>query len=290
VLDNCAAVSNPDQVDQDNDGLGDACDPCPDDATNTCDKQADLSISKDDGVTSVTAGGSVTYTIAATNAGPDAVTGATVEDTLPGGLTDITWSCAGIDGGTCSAAGSGNINDTVNLPVTASVTYTVHATVSPSANGSLSNTAKITPPAGTTDPDPEDATDTDTDTIEVADSDGDGLDDQKETALKSTYACLDVQRRDSDGDGIGDGQELAGLTIKQYYSTNGDNPRNRRLIGNREGQTAGVPQGHRRRWVDRRARGLRHDPQPTHRPIPGGWRCLRDQPAQDEPGEAGYGR
>ena len=74
----------------------------------------------------VTAGGSVTYTIAASNAGPSNATGATVADTFPAALT-ATWTCVGAGGGTCTAAGSGNINDTVNLPAGGSVTYTVTA-------------------------------------------------------------------------------------------------------------------------------------------------------------------
>ena len=76
---------------------------------------ADLSITKTDGVTTAMPGGSVTYTITASNAGADAVTGATVADTFPAILT-CTWTCVGAGGGTCTAAGSGNINDTVNLP------------------------------------------------------------------------------------------------------------------------------------------------------------------------------
>ncbi|HEV8578167.1 MAG TPA: ExeM/NucH family extracellular endonuclease [Thermoanaerobaculia bacterium] len=102
----------------------------------------DLSITKTDGVTSVTAGGSVTYTIVASNSGPDSVTGATVSDTFPASLT-CTWTCAGAGGGTCTASGSGNINDTVNLPATASVTYTASCTLSPSATGTLTNMATV---------------------------------------------------------------------------------------------------------------------------------------------------
>ena len=112
---------------------------------------ADLSITKTDGVTTATPGGSVTYTITATNpAGADPVTGVTVADTFPAVLT-CTWTCAGAGGGTCTAAGSGNINDTtVTLPAGSSVTYTATCTISAAATGTLSNTATVTG-AGVTD-------------------------------------------------------------------------------------------------------------------------------------------
>ena len=115
------------------------------------DNNADLAITKTDGVTTATAGGSVTYTITASNAGPGNASGATVADTFPAVLTG-TWTCVAAGGGTCTASGSGNINDTVNLPAGGSVTYTVSATVSPAATGTLSNTATVTAPAGVTDP------------------------------------------------------------------------------------------------------------------------------------------
>lgn len=123
---------------------------------------ADLSITKTDGVTSVTAGGSTTYTIVASNAGPSGVTGATVADTFPASLT-CTWTCAGAGGGTCTASGSGNINDTVNLPSGGSVTYTAVCAISPSATGTLANTATVN--SATSDPTPGNNTATDTDTI-----------------------------------------------------------------------------------------------------------------------------
>jgi uncharacterized repeat protein (TIGR01451 family)/fimbrial isopeptide formation D2 family protein len=112
----------------------------------------------------VPAGGSVTYTIAASNAGPSNATGATVADTFPASLT-CTWTCVGAGGGTCTAAGSGNINDTVNLPVSGSVTYTASCTVSASATGTLANTATVTAPAGVTDPVPGNNSATDSDTL-----------------------------------------------------------------------------------------------------------------------------
>src|SRR4029077_14870787 len=83
--------------------------------TDTLAASADLSITKTDGVTSVNAGGSTTSTITGSTTGPSTATGATVADTFPASLT-CTWICAGASGGTCTASGSGNIKDTVNLP------------------------------------------------------------------------------------------------------------------------------------------------------------------------------
>jgi uncharacterized repeat protein (TIGR01451 family) len=125
---------------------------------------ADLAITKTDGVTTATAGGSVTYTITASNAGPSDAPGATVADTFPASLT-ATWTCVGAGGGTCTASGSGNINDSVNLPSGSSVTYTASATIS-AATGTLSNTATVTAPAGVTDPTPGNNSATDFDTID----------------------------------------------------------------------------------------------------------------------------
>src|SRR4029077_6656729 len=102
--------------------------------------QADLAVTKTDGVTTATPGGSVTYTITASNAGPSSATGSTVADPFPASLT-CTWTCVGAGGGTCTASGSGNLNDTVSLPSGGSVTYTASCMISASATGTLSNTA-----------------------------------------------------------------------------------------------------------------------------------------------------
>jgi uncharacterized repeat protein (TIGR01451 family) len=133
--------------------------------TDTLTPQADLVITKTDGVSTAIPGTSVTYTITASNAGPSAAPGATVVDTLPGTLSGATWTAVGAGGGTASATGSGSINETVNLPVGGSVTYTVTGTVSASALGTLSNTATISTPGGVTDPTAGNNSATDTDTL-----------------------------------------------------------------------------------------------------------------------------
>lgn len=127
---------------------------------------SDVSISVSDGATAEVPGTSVTYTITASNAGPDAVSRATVSDTFQAPLSSCHWTCAGGAGGACSSAGTGNINDnTVTLPVGGTATYTATCTLPTSATGTLSNTATITDPTGVTDPSPGNNSSTDSEAL-----------------------------------------------------------------------------------------------------------------------------
>ena len=126
---------------------------------------ADLAITKSDGVASAVPGQSVTYTIVVTNSGPSDVTGATVTDTLPAAIASATWTCVAGGGGSCTASGAGSIGDTVNLPVGATLTYALVASIAPGATGTLANTATVTPPASVTDPNPSNNSATDTDML-----------------------------------------------------------------------------------------------------------------------------
>lgn len=140
--------------------------------TNTPAASADLQITKTDNATHYVADATKTYVIVVTNNGPSNVTSATVTDAftnqniLPG---SPTWTCSGTGGGTCTASGSGNINDSVNLPAGASVTYLVDITVVPSPSGPLENTATVSAPSGVTDPVPGNNTATDSDTLITTD-------------------------------------------------------------------------------------------------------------------------
>ena len=133
--------------------------------TDTLALFADLSITKTDGLTTVTPGGTTTYTITASNAGPSAAPGSTVSDSFPAACTSVSWTCAGAGGGTCTASGSGNLGDVVNLPVSGSVTYTATCSVDAAATGSLVNTATVSVAGGVTDPNPANNSATDTDTL-----------------------------------------------------------------------------------------------------------------------------
>lgn len=115
---------------------------------------ADLQITKIDDLASVVPGASITYDIVVTNAGPDDVTGAVVADVLPTALTGATFTATGTGGAVnFDASGSGDINDTVDLPSGSSITYVVTATISADATGTLVNTATVSAPVGVDDSD-----------------------------------------------------------------------------------------------------------------------------------------
>ncbi len=124
---------------------------------------ADLSITKTNGTLSSSAGGTTTYTIVASNAGPDAANSATVADTFPAACTAVSWTCVGAGGGTCNASGSANINSVVNLPAGGSTTFTAMCSIAPLATGTLTNTATVS--SAVADPNPANNAATDTDTI-----------------------------------------------------------------------------------------------------------------------------
>jgi len=128
---------------------------------------ADLQITKTDGVLTYTPGGApLTYTITVTNNGPSAVIGATVTDVFSAQIASASWTCssASTPVGTCAASGAGNINETVDLPVNASVTFIVTANTSANALGVISNTAAVAVPSGVTETNAGNNTATDSDT------------------------------------------------------------------------------------------------------------------------------
>ena len=99
---------------------------------------------------------------------PSDVSGAGVSDTFPASFTGVTFTATQSGGASgFTAAGSGNINDTVTLPAASTVTYKAIGTLSSAATGTLSNTATVTAPSGVTDPDLANNSATDTDAIKI---------------------------------------------------------------------------------------------------------------------------
>jgi LPXTG-site transpeptidase (sortase) family protein len=137
-------------------------------ATLTANDAADLSITKSDGRLAFVRSQTVVYNIVVTNNGPSDATGASVIDTLPSSLTNATWTCAADTGASCTASGSGNIDDTsVNIPANKKVTYTVTAIVDSGATTDIVNKAVVLPPAGLNDSNLDNNAATDTDQLNM---------------------------------------------------------------------------------------------------------------------------
>ncbi len=115
---------------------------------------ADLAVSKSDGGALAVPGKPLSYTISATNHGPEDVFGARLNDPFPAELNVVKWSCVATPGSLCTPEGSGDIADSVDLQSGGTAIYTATGMVVEGAVGPIANTASIAAPAGTGDPEP----------------------------------------------------------------------------------------------------------------------------------------
>src|SRR5262249_22618065 len=128
--------------------------------------QADLSITNTDGVTGFVPGGSTTYNIIVSNAGPSTAVASTVTDLFPSAISSVSWTAVASAGSSVGAAtGIGNISPPVPLLPAGPAIFTAVAQLSPPATGALVNTATVSPPPGLLDTTPANNTATDTDTL-----------------------------------------------------------------------------------------------------------------------------
>ncbi|MGE0101036.1 MAG: DUF11 domain-containing protein [Blastocatellales bacterium] len=158
---NAATVTVPNGVTDPTPGNNNATD------TDTLVRNADLAITKSNNSNGVVAGSETTYSIVVTNNGPSAVTGAQVQDPIPGYLTDATWNCTASTGSSCAApSGNGGINTTVDLLPGGTATFLLKATVAASTTvDPIVNAATVSVPNGVTDPTPGNNTATDSDPL-----------------------------------------------------------------------------------------------------------------------------
>ena len=119
------------------------------------DNRGDVKVTLTDGQIQVNAGSSITYTLTVANDGPASIDSITVTDTIPGILSNISWTCTPTSGASCTPSGSMyNINDVVNIPAGGNIIYTITGVIPLSAVGSLSNTASADLPAAYVDLNP----------------------------------------------------------------------------------------------------------------------------------------
>jgi uncharacterized repeat protein (TIGR01451 family) len=119
-------------------------------ATTVNPATADLTLTKTDSPDPVPANGSLTYTLLVFNNGPDPATSVVLTDTLPAG---VALASASPNQGSCT----GTATITCNLgTINANASATVTIVVTPSAPGTLNNTASVT--ANEVEPNPTDNT------------------------------------------------------------------------------------------------------------------------------------
>lgn len=125
----------------------------------------DLVVTKTDGQTSYQSGTTVQYTIVITNNGPSAANGVNVSDARPSQITSWTWTCDPSTPPayqcTSDASNPATFADSLDLPASASVTYTVSAQIGDAVSGDLVNSVTATASAK---PDLNSADNTATDT------------------------------------------------------------------------------------------------------------------------------
>lgn len=119
---------------------------------------ADISIAKNYSVTVVDAGNPISYSFDVTNAGPNTDPAVGVANTFPANSCTYTSVAAGGATGN-TAAGAGNLAETLSMPSGSSVTYSAECSVAATGISTLTNTVTVT---GSFDPDTNNNSVTDT--------------------------------------------------------------------------------------------------------------------------------
>ena len=129
-------------------------------------KAADVAVTLTDGAATATAGSPITYTLVVTNGGPGTAS-VNVADSTPATLTTVSWSCVANASASCGvpASGTGNIAAVgSSVQSDGTLTFTIKATVSSLATGTLTVTGSATVTNTTQVADPNAANNSATDT------------------------------------------------------------------------------------------------------------------------------
>lgn len=133
------------------------------DATTELALEADVRIDKEWTTATATAGGTASFTLVVTNAGPSIAPDVTIADSLPGGMTVTSASGTGV---TCNPPGTGSVSCSADLPMApgSSLTITVDVDVPADlAAGQLNNAATVASTANDRNP----SNNTDVDGIDI---------------------------------------------------------------------------------------------------------------------------
>lgn len=127
---------------------------------------ADLSVTVRNSVQVVNAGSEVEYVIDVLNSGTSVAGSSRVINALPAQMPSATWVCVPTAPSQCPPAGSGSIDQLVDLTGGGRVTFRLRGVVN-GPEGEIVDTASVTPATGVTDPDPNNNSATDRDQIGI---------------------------------------------------------------------------------------------------------------------------
>jgi hypothetical protein len=128
---------------------------------------ADLAVALDDTGDFVEGGSLHEYTLEVRNRGALAANGASVHVEFSSNYVDVAWSCVGDSGATCGGAGSGTIDDIVDIPSGARILYAIHGSVLAQPEVPLIVSARISPAKGVMDANPTNDEATDLDAVGI---------------------------------------------------------------------------------------------------------------------------
>ena len=132
---------------------------------------ADLAVTIDDGQTQATPGDTVTYTVVASNAGPEANGHVYLDTALPD-ASACSWSSSAANGATGNtASGSGDLAEVLSMPSGSTVTYTIDCPIDLLATGTRVADATIDSPASDDPPIEPSSDNADSDTTTLVDID-----------------------------------------------------------------------------------------------------------------------
>ena len=125
----------------------------------------DLAISTTNCVKGLAENQAISYKIQVSNLGNTDINHAQVNSSIPIGISNANWQCAATANANCTATGTSDINDTVDIAKGNSITYTLNGNVSAQLLEIITSNASITMPNGINDDFPSNNTAQDSDMV-----------------------------------------------------------------------------------------------------------------------------